>query len=353
MSQSVLPLVAPTPVVDALDPDIEMKTAQRVKLLGGLVERRLKEDWTCGGPLAEVCGYAVGAPGKFFRPILLLESAVAVGGEIDGVLPAAAGTEGAHVASLMHDDIIDDDELRRGLPAAHVVFGRDDALVGGDALIFYLFGALAECAPRGVSAERVVAAMAKAAEAGADLCRGQMLEQQIRDAYDCRVSSYLTMIEGKTGALFRASCYIGAILGGGTTAQAETLARYGTLLGYAFQIHDDLLPFLSSTEDTGKPHSSDLANRRLTLPFLLCRADADADADTVAALDELMNGDGELEARHRELTALLVETGAVDRAAAMALRYAEEAVATLSILAPSPSKDSLSYFAEAAVQRWR
>jgi geranylgeranyl pyrophosphate synthase len=342
MSQSVLP-VKTTPSEEA--------TLQRTKALGTLVQRQLKEDWPGGDHLAEVCGYALGAPGKFFRPILLLESATAVGGDIDRVLPAAAGAEGAHVASLMHDDIIDGDELRRGLPAAHVVFGRDDAIVGGDALIFYLFGALADCASRGVSPDRIVSAMAKAAEAGGDLCRGQMLEEEIRVAYDCRVSSYLTMIEGKTGALFRASCFIGATLGGGTPAQAAALAAYGTLLGYAFQIQDDLLPYLSSSEDTGKPQSSDLANRRLTLPFLLCRKDADVALKS--ALDELLTGDGDLEVRYRKLSALLAETGAVDRAAGMALQYAEQAVAALSILPPSASRDSLAYFAEASVRRCR
>ena len=343
MSHSVLPVKTA--------PASEEATLQRVKSLGTIVRRRLEEDWPADDHLAEVCGYALSAPGKFFRPILLLESAAAVGGDLDHVLPAAAGAEGAHVASLMHDDIIDGDELRRGLPAAHVVFGRDDAIVGGDALIFYLFGALAGCGARGVAADRIVLAMAKAAEAGADLCRGQMLEEQIRVAYDCRITSYLEMIEGKTGALFRASCFIGATLGGGTPAQAAALAAYGTLLGYAFQIQDDLLPYLSSTEDTGKPQSSDLANRRLTLPFLLCRQDADA--TLLSTLDELMTGDGDVEVRYRKLAAVLAETGAVDRAAEMALQYAEDAVAALSILPPSTSRDSLAYFAEASVRRCR
>lgn len=322
-----------------------------MSILAGLVERRLATDWNTGSHLAEVCGYAVSAPGKLFRPILLLESAGAVGGEIDRVLPAAAGAEGAHVASLMHDDIIDGDQLRRGRPAVHVVFGRDDAIVGGDALIFYLFDALGECRQRGVTPDRIVAAMSGAARAGADLCRGQMLEEQIRETYDCRLSTYLAMIEGKTGALFRASCHIGATLGGGTTEQAEALARYGTLLGYAFQIVDDLLPYLSSSDQTGKPTSSDLANRRLTVPFLLGRADADD--DTIARLDALMTGEGDLEQRWAALTGLLREIGAVHRAKTLAEQYADEAIAALDILPASPSRTTLNYFADAAVQRCR
>lgn len=350
MSQVLIP---PSPVETgaAPRPDVGEETAQRVSLLAALVERRLATDWSAGDELGEVCGYAVTAPGKLFRPILLLESAGAVGGEIDRVVPAAAGAEGAHVASLVHDDIIDGDEVRRGLPAAHVAFGRDAAIVGGDALIFYLFDALGECGRRGVPHDRIVSAMTAAARAGADLCRGQMLEEQIRRTYDCRLSTYLDMIEGKTGALFRASCAIGAVLGGGSADQADALARYGTLLGYAFQITDDLLPYLSDTDSTGKPTGSDLANRRLTVPFLLGRADADA--RTTAELDALMTGEGDLERRWAALTGLLQRIGAVDRARALAAQYADEAIAALQVLPATPSRTTLTYFADAAVQRCR
>jgi geranylgeranyl diphosphate synthase type I len=344
MSQSVLP------------PDVspalaEQDVLERVKRLGGFVRHRLTDDWTGPGTLETVCHYAVSAPGKFFRPILLLESASAVGCDIDRVLPAAAGTEGAHVASLMHDDIIDGDTVRRGLPAVHVRFGRDDAIVGGDALIFYLFGALAACGPLGVPDYRIVAAMAEAARAGTDLCRGQLLEEEIRSGFDCRISSYLTMIQGKTGALFRASSAIGGILGGGSDDEVVALGDYGILLGYAFQISDDLLPYVSSAEQTGKPRSSDLANGRLTLPFLLCRESADPARRR--ELDELMTGAGDVDARFERLRALLDHSGALAAATQTACRYADEAVAALGVLPPSASRDSLAYFAQSAARRVR
>jgi geranylgeranyl diphosphate synthase type I len=250
----------------------------------------------------------------------------------------------------MHDDIIDGDEMRRGLPAAHVVFGRDDTIVGGDALIFYLFGALANCADRGVESGRIVTAMNRAAEAGRDLCRGQMLEEAIRAGYDCQLESYLEMIELKTGALFRASCFIGATLGGGSELAAEALARYGTCLGIAFQIQDDLLPYLSSDEEAGKSRMSDLANRRMTLPFLLCREQA---GEQVGELDELMTREDDLQARYERLSTLLTASGAITRAAEMAAHYAAQAIDALSLLPESDSKTSLCYFAKAAVDRCR
>jgi geranylgeranyl pyrophosphate synthase len=344
MSHSLLPL-------DVSPAFTERDVLERVGRLSGYVRHRLTANWTGLGALETVCNYAVSAPGKFFRPILLMESAGAVGCDVEPVLPAAAGIEGAHVACLMHDDIIDGDTMRRGLPAVHVRFGRDDAIVGGDALIFYLFGGLAACGPLGVPDHRIVAAMAEAAQAGIDLCRGQFREEEIRRTYDCRISSNHTMIQGKTGALFRASCKIGAILGGGTEAEATALGNYGRLLGFAFQICDDLLPFLSSAEETGKLRSSDVANGRLTLPFLLCRERADA--ARAVELDELMTGSEEVEARFERLRHLLEERGSLAAAASTACRYADDAVAALAALPPSASRESLAYFAQSAARRLR
>lgn len=329
----------------------ETSIKDRSAYLVGLVTQRLKSDWAAGDRLTEVCSYALGTPGKYFRPILLLESAAAVGGDLHQVMPAAAGTEGAHLASLIHDDIIDGDDVRRGMPAVHAKYGRADAIVGGDALIFYLFGALATCAANGVEAHRIVMAMSKAAEAGAALCQGQMMEEEIRQNHDSRVTSYLQMIENKTAALFRAACFIGAILGGGSTEQADALARYGTLLGIAFQVQDDLLPYLSTAEETGKPHSSDLANGRLTLPFLLCRTTAGR--ELAAELDELIRGEGDLENRYLRLRSLLTRHGAVEQAAQVARRFAADAIEVLDPLPHNPSKRSLQYFAKAAVSRCR
>lgn len=319
--------------------------------LADLVLERLKGDWEADDRLTEVCGYALGTPGKYFRPILLLESAAAVGGDLARVLPAAAGTEGAHLASLIHDDIIDGDDLRRGMPSVHAKYSQADAIVGGDALIFYLFEALATCAANGIEAHRIVVAMGRAAQAGADLCHGQMMEEEIRRSYDSRVGSYLRMIENKTAALFRASCSIGATLGGGTGGEVDALARYGTSLGIAFQIQDDLLPYLSTTDEMGKPYISDLVNRRLTLPFLVCRAGAGA--ELAAELDELMLGEGDLQDRHARLVALLTDRGAIEQTTQEARRFAGEAIDALEVLADSPSKQSLQYFAKAAVARCR
>ncbi len=125
------------------------------------------------GPLDAICRYALVPHGKLLRPLLLLHAVVAVGGEIDPVLPAAVGAECGHVASLVHDDIIDGDEMRRGQRSVQSKFGIDDAIVAGDALIFDIFRGLAECAGRGVPADRIVQALNTVARGGIDLCRGR------------------------------------------------------------------------------------------------------------------------------------------------------------------------------------
>ncbi|RSM85936.1 polyprenyl synthetase family protein [Kibdelosporangium aridum] len=324
--------------------------SDRIDHLVSLVGSHLENTWNGQGvPLERICHYALVPGGKLFRPLLLLESAGAVGANIALVVPAAAGAEAGHVASLIHDDIIDGDTMRRGRPSVHAAFGRDDAIVAGDALIFYLFAALAECGERGVPDDRVAQAMAAVAAAGIDLCRGQSMEAQLCAGYVCDVPSYLEMIRLKTSALFRAACASGAILGGGPAEWCAALGSYGELLGSAFQIHDDLLAYTSDGEAMGKAVTSDITNQRLTLPFLLAR---ELGGEPVATeLDRHMRGTGDPAERLAAVSALVRETGGVAAATDAARGYAIRAVEVLDVLPESPSKETLSYFAQAAVNR--
>lgn len=132
-----------TVVRDQAIPDV-LPGADEVSFLLSVVKARLGARWRGGAELLdEMCEHALSPPGKLFRPVLLLESARALGGDIQMVRPAAVGAESGHVASLVHDDIIDDDDLRRGKPSVQHAFGVGDAIVAGDALIFDLFASLA------------------------------------------------------------------------------------------------------------------------------------------------------------------------------------------------------------------
>ncbi|MBB4956985.1 geranylgeranyl diphosphate synthase type I [Micromonospora polyrhachis] len=313
---------------------------------GRLLHNELGRRWPADPDhLATIVRYALLPAGKLLRPIMTLESAEAVGGHPDSVLPAALSMEYIHVATLVHDDIIDADELRRGRPAVPVAFGTPAAIVAGDQLIFTAFASLTECHAAGVPADRVVAATDALATAGADLCRGQLLESQLVDDPDSGVAAYLEVARLKTGALFRAVCQVGALLGGADATRAGQLANYGEQLGIAFQIRDDLLAYEASTATIGKPTTSDLANGRPTLPVLL--AYETSPPATRAELTSALHRHSTDPATHRRVHDILRATRALERAREQAGDHARQARDQLHTLPDSASRDVLT-----AIARW-
>ncbi|GGS59914.1 polyprenyl synthetase family protein [Actinokineospora fastidiosa] len=318
----------------------------------GQVAEGLTERWQAESSLlAAMCAHALVPAGKLFRPILLLESAGAVGGDPAVVLPAAVGAESGHVASLVHDDIIDNDDLRRGRPSVQHKFGADNAIIVGDALIFDLFVALAECRHTGAAPERIVAALDVVARCGIDLCRGQSLEAELCERVDFDLDAYLTMVRLKTAALFRGVCECGALLAGGDEESVLALGTFAENLGCAFQIHDDVMSYTQGTDVMGKPDTSDIRNGRLTLPVIMAYRAADP-PDRVA-ITEVLVGEGDPEGRRATLVAILDRTGAIGAAAALAREYCERAIAALRMLPRSASRDRLHGFAQAAIDRDR
>ena len=281
--------------------------------------------------------------------MLLLHSAAAVGGDPTSVLPAAVGTEVGHVASLIHDDIIDGDDVRRGQEAVHCRFGMDSAIVAGDALIFDLFACLAECRRNGVPDERVVTAMEIVARAGIELCYGQVLESEITAGAIMDVDAYYAMIRMKTAALFRGACQCGAVLAGGSAEQTAALTAYGEHLGMAFQILDDLLGYLGDGAALGKPAHSDLRNRRLTLPILL--AYQEGSQFDRAIIDHAMGGQIEPTDVLAAVGDVLRRTGALQQSVTRAADHAAAARQLLSVLPQTPSRELLASFADRAVNR--
>ena len=317
-----------------------------VTLISDEIERR----WSFAErSLDHACRHALLPTGKLFRPILMLESALAVGGDAKAVLPAAVGAECGHSASLVHDDIIDGDDLRRGQPAVHRVFGRDEAIVAGDALIFHLFAGLAECRGAGIESDRIAWALAAVAQAGIDMCRGQSLEAEVGLDPSCGADDYITIARLKTAAFFRGACECGAILGGGTPGWVAAIGRYGELLGIAFQIHDDLLGYTSDTSTMGKSAASDVRNRRFTLPVIYARAAA-SPADR-RRIDNLYAADLDPASMLGEMKELLLRTGGLAAAEQEARINALAARQALDELPPSRSVAVLARFADSAIDR--
>lgn len=214
--------------------------------------------------LQEAMEYSLLAGGKRIRPILTLETCRLCGGDVEAALPFACGVEMVHTYSLIHDDLpaMDNDDLRRGRPTNHIVYGEAAAILAGDALLTAAFEQLTKAE---LPAERIVdAVMCLSRAAGsAGMVGGQALDM----AGEGRALSReeLELLQSlKTGALISAAAELGCIAAGGTTEQRSRVRAYAQALGRAFQVRDDMLDVISSQAELGKPVGSDRLNEKST-----------------------------------------------------------------------------------------
>ncbi len=198
------------------------------------LDRRLAPPHDDPGRLAEAMHYAATGPGKRLRPAIVLAAAEACGAPREVAMPAAAAIEMLHAYTLVHDDLpaMDDDELRRGRPTVHVVFGEAIAILAGDGLLTAAFGALAELGAHAAAAVRVLAQRAGSRE----LLAGQAIDLTLPPS---ELASIERMHAAKTGALFAAAAELGGFAAGATPATSAALGRYGMAIGIAFQHADD------------------------------------------------------------------------------------------------------------------
>ncbi|GBC97524.1 Octaprenyl diphosphate synthase [bacterium HR17] len=202
--------------------------------------------------------HLLSAGGKRLRPALTLLSAQFVGGITPRAIAFAAVVELMHTATLIHDDVIDKAEVRRGRDAVHRLWGNEAAIMCGDHLYARAFSILAE--------DGDIQVIRTMAEASSRVCEGEILELQLAFNPDITYEQCLEVARLKTAELIAAACKIGALSGGGSPVAAEALESYGRHLGIAFQIVDDLLDWEGSAEEVGKPVGSDLLEGKITLP---------------------------------------------------------------------------------------
>lgn len=262
--------------------------------------------------LREAMEYSLLAGGKRLRPVLCLSSARLFGLGTEQVLPFAGALECIHTYSLIHDDLpaMDDDDLRRGRPSNHKAFGEATAILAGDGLLTDAFGLMAACADLGVAAERLLRAMAMAAEAAGSsgMVGGQYLDMLYTARPDVSIEQVAAMQLGKTGAMMRLACEAGALLAGADEKNLETMRAYGTAFGAAFQICDDILDETGSEAELGKPVGSDSGLAKNTYPSLLgLEASRDLALQQVqTAIQALQHLDGEEADMLRGLAAHIV-----------------------------------------------
>lgn len=232
---------------------VEADLLQVEEQLVQLLERR-------GGVLKGPAEMMFRSGGKRLRPALVLLSSRLYGPQPPSAISIAAAVEMVHGASLIHDDVIDDTDLRRGQPTMKAMSGNRIAVLLGDLLLCQALLAVAEL-------DRVILVQV-VSQAVADMTAGQILELRYQGNVETQVDHYLRMIEGKTAALMEAGCRLGALLNQADSRQVEACADFGRNLGMAFQISDDVLDIWGDPEKLGKPIGNDLRERKYTLPFL-------------------------------------------------------------------------------------
>ncbi|MCW3030356.1 MAG: Trans-hexaprenyltranstransferase [Solirubrobacterales bacterium] len=297
-----------------------------------------------GEPLAAHANATVRAGGKRLRPLLVVLAAESAGGPSDGpageqrLMRAAVAVELVHSATLVHDDLIDGAQLRRGRPTVAAEAGREVAVATGDLLFSLAFAELA----RNGSATQLRAL----SDASSALAEGELLQREDAYAADVAVERYLRRCELKTAALFEAACRLGALTAlDGSAELADVLGAFARRIGLAFQMLDDVLDVSGPVERTGKSRGTDLLDGTVTLPLILAR-----ERDAQLARIELASLQPE---QADELCDRIAATGALDEARERALAVVAEAKRELPSALPGGRGALLDLVADAVVERYR
>ena len=291
------------------------------------------------GFISDLCSHVSQFHGKLLRPALLLLT-----GRVCGRVAAehhvlAAVVEMVHIATLVHDDVLDEADMRRRAATVNRLWGNERAVLMGDFLISHAFHLCSSLDSQ--YAARVIGATTDT------VCEGEMMQVVNRENLDLREDEYLDIIRRKTASLIGTCCLLGAHLAGADETRVERMRVFGESLGIAFQIVDDVLDVVGDEAEAGKSLGRDADMGKLTLPLIhfLQNGGGDQRAETLA----MLRGDGAR--RRRDLAQALHAAGSIDYAQQVATRYVEEARAVLTQLPTSAARDSLSAMAEFVLDR--
>jgi len=251
-----------SPIEEALEKSIVSKTKETKKI-------------------CESMSYSLTAGGKRIRPVLCIAACEMFGGLMETAMPCAVSLEMIHTMSLMHDDLpsLDNDDLRRGKPTNHILYGEDVAILAGDAMLSTSFEHVAR-ETKGVAPEKILEVIVRLGEAiGAyGVAGGQVMDLECEGKLDVTVDDLKWIHTHKTAKLLSVSVATGAILGGATSEQVEAVEKFGINVGLAFQVADDVLDVTASTDDLGKTAGKDLDADKTTYPKLLGLEESRAEA---------------------------------------------------------------------------
>jgi geranylgeranyl diphosphate synthase type I len=292
------------------------------------------------GDLNKASAHLLAAGGKRLRPAVVMLAADAVRhGSSDDILPAALALEITHTFTLIHDDIMDDDNLRRGVQTVHTKWDMPTGILAGDVLYARAFEYICKAKASEAAKVRAVTMLARAC---ADICEGQHKDMSFEKRTDVDEYEYIEMVKKKTGVLYAAAAGIGAVLAGGNPMQVKTLYNFGLNTGIAFQIQDDLIDLLTPAEKSGKDRASDLREGKQTLLMIKAR---EKGVDLLKYRREL--SDADIDAAIKELT----EAGVIDEVKKAASDLVADSNKHLAILPPSRERDLLMEIGEFFVTR--
>jgi heptaprenyl diphosphate synthase len=288
------------------------------------------------GPVADAMEQILEAGGKRLRPALVFLAA-GLGGlkSLDHVVSAAMAIEFIHNATLIHDDLIDGAPTRRGLRTIHESLGPNPAIIIGD----YYFAKGANLMSQ-IGNPSIDALLSQTVMT---ICFGEMLQLTSQRRYDQSLDEYYAKIERKTAVLLAASTYCGAVLGGLDEAHVEAMRRFGRLLGMSFQIADDVLDYLATEEEVGKPVGNDLKQGTVTLPLMLARHDPGVNGRLEAILEKTTLQDAD----YAEVVTIVRGSRGIEESYDYAKAFGDKARAELQVFPQSPYRDAfeaLTYY---------
>ena len=290
--------------------------------------------------LYKAARHIIDAGGKRLRPFLVLKSCKLVGGAEQDALATAASLELLHTFTLLHDDIMDQDEKRRGVPSVHTKWGVPIAIVAGDLLFAKVYEAITKHTdPKRVKPKRILEVLQQVTKATIELCEGQTRDMLFEDKETVSEAEYLQMIEGKTAALFETSARCGGLLGGANKTQVKRLGEFGRFAGLAFQIIDDVLALIADEKVLKKPVGNDIREGKRTLMVVYALKKA-SKSQRKQILDTLGNQNASAE-QIKVTIALIDSLGAIDYAKKVADRYINKSKKALATFADGADKEDL------------
>lgn len=289
--------------------------------------------------------HIIDAGGKRLRPFLVLKTCKLVGGNEEDALAVASSLEMLHTFTLLHDDIMDQDEKRRGVPSVHTKWGVPIAIVAGDLLFAKVYGAITKYTDsKRVKPKRILQVIEEISEATVVLCEGQTRDMLFEDKETISEEEYFEMIEGKTAALFETSARCGGLLGGATKSQVKRLGEFGRYAGIAFQVIDDILALTADEKVLKKPVGNDILEGKRTLMVVYALKKA-SKSQRQKILETLGNQDASAE-QIRETISLFESLGAIAYAKKLADKYIRKSKKALSRFPEGQDKEDLLNLAD-------